>query len=94
MFEVIKLSLDKIFAITTIKKGFKNSIGWKVKKKISNHRFDPFASTPKNNTRNKVVNIIKKIGIKIFFKKLIWNQENKIIKNIEHVAKIKCLEKK
>ena len=43
----------------TIKKGFKNSIGWNLgKKEKSNHLLDPFTSTPKKGTNS---NDIKKI---------------------------------
>ena len=90
----IKFSLDKIFAMITIKKGFKNSIGWNLKKNKFNHLFEPLTSTPKNNTRNNVINKIKKIGIKIFFKKSSLSQEIKIIKKTEQIENIKCLEKK
>ena len=42
----------------TIKKGFKNSIGWNLgKKEKSNHLLDPFTSTPKKGTNS---NDIKK----------------------------------
>ena len=71
-----------------------NNRGWNLKKNKSNHRFDPFTSTPKNNTRNKVINRAKKIGIKIFFKKLSSSHEIKIIKKMEQIENIKCLEKK
>ena len=38
----------------TIKKGFKNSIGWNLGNKVkSNHLFEPFTSTPKNGISNK-----------------------------------------
>ena len=94
LFVGIKFSLDKIWAIITIKKGFKNSIGWNLKKIKSNHLFEPFTSTPKNKTRNNVINRTKNIGAKSFFKRLVWNQDIAIITNIEQMANVKCLEKK
>ena len=91
---VKKFSLDKIFAIITIKKGFKNSIGWNLKKNKFSHLLEPFTSTPKNSTKNNVTNSTKNIGIKIFFKKFNLRQEMEIIKKIEEIENIKCLEKK
>ncbi len=55
---------------------------------------EPFTSTPKNNTKNNVINSTKNIGIKIFFKKFNLRQEIEIIKKIEEIENIKCLEKK
>ena len=52
----LKSSLDKICATITIKKGFKNSIGWNLKKNKSNQRFEPLTSTPKNKTKHNNVN--------------------------------------
>ena len=94
MLELFKLSLDKIFARTTTKKGFKNSMGWKRKNNRSNHRLEPFTSTPKNKTNANEIKVIIKIGIKIFLKKFNWIDEIKIIKKIADIAKVRCLEKK
>ena len=71
VFVVVIFSLDKIFAIITIKKGFKNSIGCNLKKNKSSHLFEPFTSIPKNNTKNNADKNAKKTGIIIFFKKLL-----------------------
>ena len=65
-----------------MKKGFKISIGWNLgKKNKSNHRLDPFISTPTTGTKSKVkkekINNNNEILIKIF-----WFKKEKKIKII------------
>ena len=63
----------------TIKKGFRISTGWNLgKKNKSNHLFEPFTSTPRKGTSNKLINAI----------------ENKIKVMIASVIKTACLKKK
>ena len=61
---------------TTIKKGFKSSIGWNLGKNgMSNHLFDPFTSVPKKGTRiNKKKKIINNI-LEILIKLSLFNDE-------------------
>lgn len=51
--EINTLLLENILDKKIISEGFNNSTGWKLKKKILNHLFEPFASIPKNNVLNK-----------------------------------------
>ena len=49
-FKFLNLFKLIILAIIKIKKGFINSIGWKLKKYKFNHLFAPFTSIPTNGT--------------------------------------------
>ena len=69
-----------ILAITKIKKGFINSIGWKLKKYKFNHLFAPFTSTPINGTIANKIKEIKKPGSIVLFMNSLFNDEIKIIR--------------
>ncbi len=81
----------KTFAVIKIKNGFINSIGWNLKKYKSSHRLDPLTSIPINGTSTNKIREIMKIGIKVFFKKLISIIDKKNITNKDKKTKIKCL---
>ena len=88
--------IEIIDEITTIKKGFINSIGWNLGNgpATSIHLLDPLTSTPINGTNNKK---IKKIinNIKEVLKILFFSKKEKInkITNANNI-KIECLIKK
>ena len=69
--EFCSFSRVSIFTVINIKNGFNISIGCNLKKYKSNHRLDPFTSTPKNKTKNNVINKTKKIGVKSFVKNFV-----------------------
>ena len=69
-----------ILAIIKIKKGFINSIGWKLKKYKSNHLFAPFTSIPTNGTIANKIKEIKKPGSMVLFMNSLFNDEIKIIR--------------
>ena len=76
-----------IAAIDITMKGFNNSIGWNLGKKIrSNHLLDPFTSIPikgtksksKRQTTNKKIEIFNRISLLIEEKKKIKRKAKKI----------------
>ena len=93
-FDVLKSSLESIFAIIRIKKGLINSIGCSLKKYKFNHLFDPLTSTPISGTN--INKIRRKINMGTNKPLTMGNftDEIKIIKKIEIKANTKCFEKK
>ena len=79
-----------ILAIIKIKKGFINSIGWKLKKYKFNHLFAPFASIPTNGTIANKIKEIKKPGSIVLFIKLLFIDEIKIIRPKDTIVNNKC----
>ena len=84
-----------MYATTTIKKGFKSSIGWNLGKIIKSiHLLDPLTSTPTIGTSNKKKkHKIKKI-LEILIKSLWFKDEKKITKKAPIPIYKKCLKKK
>ena len=80
-----------ILAIIKIKKGFINSIGWKLKKYKFNHLFAPFTSIPTNGTIANKIKKIKKPGSIVLFIKLLFIDEIKIIKQKDTIVYNRCL---
>ena len=80
-----------ILAIIKIKKGFINSIGWKLKKYKFNHLFAPFTSIPTNGTIANKIKKIKKPGSMVLFIKLLFIDEIKIIKQKDTIVYNRCL---
>ena len=73
---IFNLSLQRIVARITIKKGFKISIGWNLgKKNKSIHLFDPFTSTPIIGTKTRDNIEIKKRIIEYFNNLFVSNEE-------------------
>ena len=75
-------------------KGFNNSIGWNLGKKLrSIHLFDPLTSTPISGTNIKKIKDIKK-NTRDNFKSFFWSiNEKKKIHIIAKIMNIKCLKK-
>ena len=80
-----------ILAIIKIKKGFINSIGWKLKKYKFNHLFAPFTSIPTNGTIANKIKKVKKPGSMVLFIKLLFIDEIKIIKQKDTIVYNRCL---
>ena len=80
-----------ILAIIKIKKGFINSIGWKLKKYKFNHLFAPFTSIPTNGTIANKIKKVKKPGSIVLFIKLLFIDEIKIIKQKDTIVYNRCL---
>ena len=80
-----------ILAIIKIKKGFINSIGWKLKKYKFNHLFAPFTSIPTYGTIANKIKKVKKPGSIVLFIKLLFIDEIKIIKQKDTIVYNRCL---
>ena len=74
--KIFVLLLQKIVAKTTIKNGFKTSIGWNLgKKNKSIHLFEPFTSTPIIGTKKRDKKEIKKRIIEYLNNLFVSNEE-------------------
>ena len=90
-FKFLNLFKLIIWAIIKIKKGFINSIGWKLKKYKFNHLFAPFTSIPTNGTIANKIKKVKKPGSMVLFIKLLFIDEIKIIKQKDTIVYNRCL---
>ena len=89
-FKFLNLFALIILAIIKIKKGFINSIGWKLKKYKFNHLFAPFTSFPNRGTIANKIKEIKKPGSIVLFIKLLIIDEIKIIRPKDATVYNKC----
>ena len=92
---MLVLSVQRILAKKTIRKGFTTSIGWNLgKKNRSIHLFDPLTSTPMIGTNTKEIREIKKSIIEYFINLSTFIEENIKMINITRITNIKLLKKK
>ena len=81
--KILNLLVHKIVAKTTIKNGFKTSIGWNLGKKINSiHLFEPLTSTPTIGTKNNEIKEIKKRKMEYLYNWSEFNEENIKIRDI------------
>ena len=88
------LSEVSILTVVRIKNGFNNSMGFSLKKYMSNHLFEPYTSTPIIGTKISKIKKITKRGTTILFNKKVSSAD--IINIIDRANKVKtrCFEKK